>query len=108
MNVGPPAARFDLEADWFTVTPILSEAQKEISAQKEDVARLVSVAAKHPFDKYNQMWSRELQNLVFAIEFCSWPGGLRDQRTGDTGFMTIKEVGKFLNGKFAPLCLWLH
>lgn len=78
---------------------VLKDAEKEISAQKEDVARLVSVAGQHPFYKYNQQWSRELQNLVFAIEFCSWLGGFRNERAGNSGFMTIEEVGKFLNGK---------
>ena len=90
------------------MAPILSEAEKEISAQKDDVARLVSVATEHPFYKYNQMWSRELQNLVFSIEFCSWLGGFRDQRARDTGFMTIEEVGKFLNGRVAHSVSWVR
>lgn len=47
-----------------TVKPILDESAKEIHAQKEDVARLASVASNHPFYKYNYQWSRELQNLV--------------------------------------------
>lgn len=47
-----------------TVTPILDEASKEILTQKEEVSRLASVASKHPFYKYNSLWSRELQNLV--------------------------------------------
>lgn len=46
------------------VTAVLDEAAKEIESQKEDVARLESVASKHPFYKYNHQWSRELQNLV--------------------------------------------
>ncbi|KAL1960441.1 hypothetical protein VTO42DRAFT_7740 [Malbranchea cinnamomea] len=79
------------------LSPILQEAEKEIAAQKDDVARLVSVASKHPFYKYNQQWSRELQNLVFAIEFCYWLGGLRDERQSNSQFMTIEEIGKFLN-----------
>lgn len=33
-------------------------------AQKQEVARLKAVADKHPFYKYNGVWSRELQNLV--------------------------------------------
>jgi hypothetical protein len=46
------------------VKPVLEDATKEILAQKEEVARLKSVADKHPFYKYNGLWSRELQNLV--------------------------------------------
>ncbi|EER43743.1 recombination hotspot-binding protein [Histoplasma capsulatum H143] len=73
------------------LTPVLDEAATEIRAQKEDVARLVSVAAQHPFYKYNHIWSRELQNLA----------GLRDARAEKAnGFMTIEEVGEFLGGMF--------
>ncbi|WEW56826.1 Translin-1 [Emydomyces testavorans] len=79
------------------VTPILDEATKEIKAQKEDVARLASVASKHPFYKFNHIWSRELQNLVFSILFCSWLGGLKDVQEGKSGFLTVEEVGKFLD-----------
>lgn len=78
------------------LTSVIEDASKEISAQREDVARLVSVASKHPFYKYNHTWSRELQNLVFSIQFCAWLGGLQDAREGRSGFMTIEEVGKFL------------
>lgn len=44
--------------------PVLDDATASIIAQKEEVARLKSVADKHPFYKYNGLWSRELQNLV--------------------------------------------
>lgn len=43
---------------------MLDEAVGEIMAQKQEVARLKAVADKHPFYKYNGVWSRELQNLV--------------------------------------------
>jgi len=79
------------------VKPVLDEAAKEIKAQREDVSRLVSVASHHPFYKYNFLWSRELQNLVFSIEFCAWLGGLSEERDPKSGFMTIEEVGNFLN-----------
>ncbi|EEP79737.1 conserved hypothetical protein [Uncinocarpus reesii 1704] len=78
------------------LSPVLDEGSKEIKAQKEDVARLIAIASKHPFYKFNHMWSRELQNLVFSILFCSWLGGLKDVQEGERGFLTIEEVGKFL------------
>lgn len=46
------------------VKPVLDDAAKQILAQKEDVLRLAEIANKHPFYKYNGVWSRELQNLV--------------------------------------------
>jgi hypothetical protein len=54
------------------VTSILDDASKEILAQKEDVARLATVASKHPFYKYNSLWSRELQNLVSRRAVFFW------------------------------------
>ncbi|KAL2222587.1 putative recombination hotspot-binding protein [Thermoascus aurantiacus ATCC 26904] len=80
------------------LTPILEDATKEILAQKEEVARLKAVASQHPFYKYNGVWTRELQNLVFSIEFCAWLGGLSEYKSSPSAaFMTIEEVGKFLD-----------
>ncbi|CAL5870336.1 uncharacterized protein PFLUO_LOCUS4572 [Penicillium psychrofluorescens] len=76
------------------VKPVLDNVTTEILAQKQEVARLNAVANKHPFYKYNGVWSRELQNLVTSIELCSWLGGLQEYKAGS--FMTIEEVGKFL------------
>ncbi|PKX92249.1 translin [Aspergillus novofumigatus IBT 16806] len=67
--------------------PVLDDATKEIIAQRDEVARLKTVADKHPFYKYNGVWTRELQNLITSIELC----------TGSASFLTIEEVGKFLN-----------
>ncbi|EZF34819.1 hypothetical protein H109_06272 [Trichophyton interdigitale MR816] len=78
------------------INPILDDATREISAQREDIAKLMTVASKHPFYKYNQLWSKELQNLVFSIEFCSWLGGMKGVVSDNTTFMTIEDVGKFL------------
>ncbi|EGD93242.1 recombination hotspot-binding protein [Trichophyton tonsurans CBS 112818] len=78
------------------INPILDDATREISAQREDIAKLMTVASKHPFYKYNQLWSKELQNLVFSIEFCSWLGGMKGVVSNNTTFMTIEDVGKFL------------
>ena len=52
--------------------PVLDAATVEIIAQKEEVARLKSVADQHPFYKYNGLWTRELQNLVCLelLSFC--------------------------------------
>jgi hypothetical protein len=47
-----------------TVKPVLDDVTTEILAQKQEVARLKAVADKHPFYKYNGLWTRELQNLV--------------------------------------------
>ncbi|KAL3484094.1 Translin [Aspergillus germanicus] len=80
------------------LNPVLEDATKEILAQKEEVSRLKSVADKHPFYKYNGLWSRELQNLVSSIELCAWLGGLQEYKgTSSAAFLTMEEVGKFLD-----------
>lgn len=80
------------------VKPILDDALTEILAQKEEVARLKAVADQHPFYKYNGLWTRELQNLVTAIELCAWLGGFEEYKSADSSeFLTIEEVGKFLD-----------
>ncbi|KKA19150.1 Recombination hotspot-binding protein (Translin) [Rasamsonia emersonii CBS 393.64] len=79
------------------VKPILDEAAEQIRSQKEDVSRLAYVASHHPFYKYNGVWTRELQNLVFSIELCAWLGGLSEYKGANSSFLTIEEVGKFLD-----------
>ncbi|OOF99918.1 hypothetical protein ASPCADRAFT_503855 [Aspergillus carbonarius ITEM 5010] len=77
--------------------PVLDDATKEIIAQRDEVSRLKTVADKHPFYKYNGVWTRELQNLVSSIELCAWLGGLEEYKTNSSAsFLTIEEVGKFL------------
>ena len=49
------------------MNPVLGDVTKAIFAQRDEVARLRDVADKHPFYKYNGVWTRELQNLVRAF-----------------------------------------
>ncbi|KAL5334327.1 Translin [Aspergillus crustosus] len=83
-----PAAQLD---------PVLEEITKELQLQKEEITRLKTVADKHPFYKYNGVWSRDLQNLVASIELTAWLGGLTEYKSSpEASFMTMEEVGKFL------------
>ncbi|OKL62366.1 hypothetical protein UA08_02270 [Talaromyces atroroseus] len=76
---------------------VLDDAANQILAQKEDISRLAQLANKHPFYKYNGVWSRELQNLVYYIELCAWLGGLSEYKTSSkASFLTIEEIGSFL------------
>lgn len=76
----------------------LSEAWESISKQVETIGKLNEVASKHPYYKYNGMWTREMQNTSFAVVFWGW---LRrhsldhDRREGE--LLAIEEVGKLLN-----------
>ncbi|GES61948.1 recombination hotspot-binding protein [Aspergillus terreus] len=77
--------------------PVLEDATTEIIAQRDEVLRLKSVADKHPFYKYNGVWTRELQNLVASVELCAWLGGFEEYKSSGSAFLTIEEVGKFLD-----------
>lgn len=45
---------------------------------------------------------------VTAIELCAWLGGFEEYKSADsTSFLTIEEVGKFLDGEF-PFSLMLR
>jgi hypothetical protein len=79
------------------VKPVLEDATTEIIAQRDEVLRLKSVADKHPFYKYNGVWTRELQNLVASVELCAWLGGFEEYKSSGSAFLTIEEVGKFLD-----------
>ncbi|GAD94593.1 recombination hotspot-binding protein [Paecilomyces variotii No. 5] len=71
------------------VKPVLDDATKEILAQKAEVAKLRTIASQHPFYKYNG---------VYSIELCAWLGGLSEYKSSTSAsFMTIEEVGKFLD-----------
>lgn len=65
----------------WIVKPVLDDATKEIIAQRDEVARLKTVADKHPFYKYNGVWTRELQNLVS----CVWARGTARIAKFETG-----------------------
>ncbi|KAL4969609.1 translin [Aspergillus stella-maris] len=83
-----PAAQLD---------PVLQDATQEILSQKEEITRLKAVADKHPFYKYNGVWSRDLQNLVASIELTAWLGGFKEFKASETqSFLTIEEVGRVL------------
>ena len=43
------------------------------------------------------MWSRDVQNVIFAILLCGWLGGF-DTSTETGKLFTIEEVGQIMNG----------
>lgn len=57
------------------------------------------------FHRYNGMWTRDVQDVIFAILMCGWLGGLsmKDKPAQAGKLLTIEEVGEILNGKFQSL-----
>ncbi|KAI9742309.1 MAG: hypothetical protein M1818_004209 [Claussenomyces sp. TS43310] len=49
-------------------------------------------------NRYNGLWTRDVQNVIFAILLCRWLGGLAvNGRSAEPGqLLTIEEVGEIL------------
>lgn len=67
---------------------VVNPASASISAQNETIRQLSEAASQHPFYKYNGMWSRTMQELIFRKLYTEW---LRDQQ-----LLTIDQIGEAL------------
>ncbi|CAF9912530.1 hypothetical protein IMSHALPRED_000338 [Imshaugia aleurites] len=75
----------------------LSEASESMNKQVEVIGKLKEVASKHPYYRYNSMWSREMQNASFAVVLWAWLHSHMSDHNGQKGeLFTIEEVGKIL------------
>ena len=43
---------------------VVQEAERSIGEQRATIGELAAVASKHPYYKYNTMWSRDVQDTV--------------------------------------------
>ncbi|MCJ1476966.1 hypothetical protein MMC13_005636 [Lambiella insularis] len=61
--------------------------------------KLVGVANKHPYYKYNGSWTKDVQNTCFEILLCGWLGGMANGTgQGRVGrLLTIEEIGQVLS-----------
>lgn len=75
----------------------------------ESIKKLEVVASTAPYYKYNGLWTREVQNVVFEVLLCGYLGGMGvEGKKAEAGkLLTIEEVGGILDGMFAsaPLSL---
>ena len=55
------------------------------------------------------MWSKDVQNVIFAILFCGWLGGMNvEGKAPEVGrLLTIEEVGSILGGT-SPSPTFIH
>ena len=70
---------------------VLTPAIAAINEQKNTVIGLNAAASKYPFYKYNNVWQRDIQNLVGSLQLSQW---LSEGR-----LVSIEEVGTFLQGR---------
>ncbi|KAF7952990.1 hypothetical protein EAE96_006212 [Botrytis aclada] len=78
--------------------PVLVSAENAIKEEAESIQKLAGIASNHPYYKYNGIWTRDVQNVIFAILLCGWLGGLnKDGNPAQSGrLLTIEEVGEIL------------
>ena len=52
------------------------------------------------WNRYCGMWGKDIQNVIFAILFCGWLGGMNVAgKAPEVGrLLTIEEVGEILGG----------
>ncbi|KAI9730874.1 MAG: hypothetical protein M1834_005592 [Cirrosporium novae-zelandiae] len=82
-----------------TVSSVVADARKSISAQMETITNLSKSASRYPYYKYNSLWARNIENTCFHILFCAWLGGYKDDfpSAGQGRLLTIEEMGTVLN-----------
>ncbi|MCJ1374508.1 hypothetical protein MMC20_005740 [Loxospora ochrophaea] len=82
------------------VQPTITEASDSIAAQVTTISQLSAAASKHPYYKYNSLWTRDIQNASFSAILCGWLGGFPDFNNPGappTGkLLTIEQVGTIL------------
>ncbi|RPB22733.1 Translin [Terfezia boudieri ATCC MYA-4762] len=72
---------------------LVASTQSIFAEQKVTIGQLAEAASKYPYYKYNNIWTRDIQNAVFAVIFARWLVG-KDGKQGE--LMTIEEVGEAL------------
>lgn len=74
----------------------LADAWKSVALQSETISKLGEVASKYPYYKYNNLWTKDIQNAIFAIVLCGWLGGFPSEGAQSGTLLTIEEVGEIL------------
>ncbi|KAF2658921.1 Translin [Lophiostoma macrostomum CBS 122681] len=80
------------------LSSVLDAAKEPIQNAVDTVAKLSSSASKLPYYKFNSMWTRQMQDVVFGILLWGWLGEYK-QEGGDVKngrLLTIEELGEIL------------
>ncbi|TVY19024.1 Translin-1 [Lachnellula arida] len=79
--------------------PVLAAAEVAIKEEVASIKSLSDVASSSPYYKYNGLWTRDVQNVIFSILLCGWLGGMaHNDKAAEAGrLLTIEDVGEILN-----------
>lgn len=72
-------------------TEVLTPSSQAISQQVATVQTLAAEASKYPFYKWNQLWQRDVQNLISSVQLHRW------LETGE--LVNVEQMGTFFNGE---------
>ncbi|KAF2200363.1 Translin [Delitschia confertaspora ATCC 74209] len=77
---------------------VLKSAEESIQKEVETIGKLSEAASKLPYYKFNNMWSRQIQDAAVAILFWAWLGGYQQDASGPKAgrLLTIEEVGAIM------------
>ncbi|KAE9972157.1 hypothetical protein BLS_004159 [Venturia inaequalis] len=71
---------------------VVKAAEAELQGQFKTIRTLAEKASTQPYYKWNSMWTRQIQDVIFSVLFTGWLGGLHEG--GETGqLFTIEQVG---------------
>jgi len=83
--------------DLQSVTNLLSLVQTDIAGQVETIQKLASKASTQPYYKWNNVWTRSVQDACYTIILTEW---LRDSTNGESDavkLLTLEEVGETMH-----------
>ncbi|TVY26653.1 Translin-1 [Lachnellula hyalina] len=85
--------------------PVLDAAEGAIKEEVASIKSLSDVASSSPYYKYNGLWTRDVQNVIFSILLCGWLGGMaHNGKAAEAGrLLTIEDVGAILDGTLIPI-----
>ncbi|KAH8811695.1 Translin [Xylogone sp. PMI_703] len=77
---------------------VLATAEHAIQEEIGSFHDLAEIAKKHPYYKYNNIWTRDVQNTIFSLLWLVWLGGrANDQMSSQQGqLLTIDQVASIL------------
>ncbi|KAI5820314.1 Translin [Pyronema omphalodes] len=80
------------------VPNLITKTQPIFEAAKNDLHELIQKSKPYPYYKYNMMWQREMQNLVFLILLETWLSRVYlPTETSVNALATIEEIGARLS-----------
>ena len=74
---------------------VLSPSRDAIAQQSSTVQALAASASKYPYYKWNQLWSRDLQNLISSLQLHQW--------LETSQLATVEQIGEFFKGVYSTI-----